>query len=59
MRIGVFLVGYAVARIFCEQFRQPDPQLGFLFGPITMGMLLSSVMLVAGGWWIWFLKRRS
>lgn len=59
MRIGVFLVGYAVARIFCEQFRQPDAQLGFLFGPVTMGMLLSSVMLVAGGWWIWFLKRRS
>jgi len=52
MRIALFLVGYAIARIFCEQFRQPDVQLGFLFGPVTMGMLLSSVMLLAGAIWI-------
>ncbi len=58
-RVALFLVGYAVARIFCEQFRQPDPQLGFLFGPITMGMLLSSVMLVAGAIWLFLLFRRS
>src|SRR4051812_23482910 len=29
---GIFLVGYAVARIACEFFREPDAQLGFLFG---------------------------
>jgi len=51
-RVALFLVGYAVARIFCEQFRQPDVQLGFLFGPVTMGMLLSSLMLLAGGIWL-------
>lgn len=39
---GVFGIGYAVARIGCEMFREPDPQLGFLFGNVlTMGMLLS------------------
>ena len=30
-----------MARIICEFFREPDPQLGFLFGDATMGMLLS------------------
>ncbi|RME83454.1 MAG: prolipoprotein diacylglyceryl transferase, partial [Zetaproteobacteria bacterium] len=57
-RIGVFLVGYAVMRIIAEQFREPDPQLGFLFDHITMGMLLSSVMLLAGGAWLWIVWRR-
>ena len=53
---GVFVLGYAVARITCEFFREPDPQLGFLFGTsvdalnggITMGMLLSLPMAIVG-----------
>jgi phosphatidylglycerol---prolipoprotein diacylglyceryl transferase len=53
---GLFVFGYAVARILCEFFREPDPQLGFLFGSsvealgggITMGMLLSVPMAVVG-----------
>ena len=45
---GVFAVGYGVARIFCEFFREPDPQLGFLFGGATMGMLLSLPIIVLG-----------
>jgi phosphatidylglycerol:prolipoprotein diacylglycerol transferase len=53
-RLGLFLVGYAVARIFCEQFRQPDAQLGFLFAGVTMGMLLSTVMLLAGTVLLWY-----
>jgi phosphatidylglycerol:prolipoprotein diacylglycerol transferase len=59
MRVAVFLVGYAVARIFCENFRQPDPQLGFLFGPITMGMLLSGIMLVVGLIWMVVLRNKA
>jgi phosphatidylglycerol:prolipoprotein diacylglycerol transferase len=55
---GVFGMGYAVARIVCEFFREPDPQLGFLFGTsvdalsggITMGMLLSLPVFFAGLW---------
>jgi len=57
-RVGLFLVGYALARIFCEQFRQPDVQLGFLFAQVTMGMLLSSLMLVCGAVWLLLLFRR-
>ncbi|GJD66096.1 prolipoprotein diacylglyceryl transferase [Methylobacterium frigidaeris] len=53
---GLFVVGYAIARTTCEFFREPDPQLGFLFGThvgalgggITMGMLLCVPMLLVG-----------
>ncbi len=49
---GVFVVGYGLARIFCEFFREPDPQLGFLLGNwATMGMLLSVPMLLIGGFY--------
>ena len=45
---GIFLIGYAVARILVEFFREPDVQIGFLFGGITMGQLLSLPMLAFG-----------
>jgi phosphatidylglycerol:prolipoprotein diacylglycerol transferase len=53
---GAFGMGYAAARIVCEFFREPDPQLGFLFGTnvdglsggVTMGMVLSLPLFAAG-----------
>lgn len=45
---GIFAIGYGTARITCEFFREPDPQLGFLFGAATMGMLLSLPLIAAG-----------
>jgi phosphatidylglycerol:prolipoprotein diacylglycerol transferase len=45
---GMFGIGYGVARITCEFFREPDPQLGFLFGNATMGMLLSLPLIAIG-----------
>jgi phosphatidylglycerol:prolipoprotein diacylglycerol transferase len=45
---GLFAIGYGAARITCEFFREPDPQLGFLFGGATMGMLLSLPLIAAG-----------
>jgi phosphatidylglycerol:prolipoprotein diacylglycerol transferase len=45
---GLFALGYALARIACEFFREPDPQLGFLIGGATMGMLLSLPLVAAG-----------
>lgn len=47
---GLFFVGYGLARITVEFFREPDPQLGFLFAGATMGQLLSLPMLLIGGW---------
>jgi phosphatidylglycerol:prolipoprotein diacylglycerol transferase len=57
---GVFGVGYGLARLVGERFREPDPQLGFLFGGgigwlgggVTMGMLLSLPMIALGAWLI-------
>ena len=46
--IGAFAVVYALARSFCEFFREPDPQLGFLWGGLTMGMLLSVPLFLYG-----------
>ena len=46
--LGSFITLYAFARITGEHFREPDPQLGFLWGGLTMGMLLSLPMVIAG-----------
>ncbi|QLH73297.1 prolipoprotein diacylglyceryl transferase [Rhodopseudomonas palustris] len=46
--IGAFLTFYGLARITGEFFREPDPQLGFLWGGMTMGMLLSIPMVIVG-----------
>lgn len=45
---GLFLAGYAIARMSGELFREPDSFLGFIIGPFTMGQLLSAPMLIAG-----------
>ncbi|WP_120276508.1 prolipoprotein diacylglyceryl transferase [Rhizobium sp. AG855] len=48
---GVFVTCYAAARIFVEFFREPDPQIGYLFGGwLTMGMVLSLPMALVGLW---------
>jgi phosphatidylglycerol:prolipoprotein diacylglycerol transferase len=46
--LGSFMICYGLARIVGEHFREPDPQLGFLWGGLTMGMLLSVPMIIAG-----------
>jgi phosphatidylglycerol:prolipoprotein diacylglycerol transferase len=56
---GVFAIGYGLARIFCEFFREPDPQLGFVFGGATMGMLLSLPLIVAGVLCLIYARRKS
>ncbi len=56
---GLFAIGYGAARIFCEFFREPDPQLGFLFGGATMGMLLSLPLIAAGVLCLLYACRKS
>ena len=46
--MGAFLVMYGVFRFLIEFVRVPDAQLGYLFGPVTMGQLLSLPLVVAG-----------
>ena len=46
---GIFCILYAIFRIFCEQFRQPDVQIGFLTSwGLTMGMALSAAVFITG-----------
>ncbi len=47
---GCFGIGYGLARSFGELFREPDPQLGFLFAGATMGQILSIPVILAGLW---------
>ncbi|MGH6927535.1 MAG: prolipoprotein diacylglyceryl transferase [Dongiaceae bacterium] len=54
---GVFLAGYALARIFVEFFREPDSFLGFIAAGTTMGQWLSLPMLIAGIYFIWRARR--
>jgi phosphatidylglycerol:prolipoprotein diacylglycerol transferase len=54
---GLFLAGYAVARMSGELFRQPDAQLGFLILGTTMGQLLSIPLLIGGGGLVWWARR--
>jgi phosphatidylglycerol---prolipoprotein diacylglyceryl transferase len=46
--IAFFFIFYGAFRFFLEFFREPDLQLGFILGPLTMGQLLSAIMVLAG-----------
>lgn len=56
--IGSFLIGYGVARIIGELFREPDAFLGFLVGGLTMGQILSLPMIAVGATFLAIARRR-
>jgi phosphatidylglycerol---prolipoprotein diacylglyceryl transferase len=45
---ALFLILYGLFRIFCELFREPDSQLGYLFSLLSMGQILSLCMIAIG-----------
>ena len=45
---SLFLILYGIFRIFAEQFREPDVQIGYIFNVISMGSLLSIIMTITG-----------
>jgi len=45
---SLYLAGYGGIRFCLEFFRQPDPQLGFVFGLFTMGQILCFAMILSG-----------
>lgn len=53
---GSFLIGYGLLRFLLEFTREPDAQLGFVVGSLSMGQLLSTAMLIVGAaliaWWM-------
>jgi phosphatidylglycerol:prolipoprotein diacylglycerol transferase len=46
--LAMYLIGYGAFRLFLELFREPDIQLGFIFGGLTMGQILCILMILAG-----------
>ncbi len=56
---SLYLVGYGILRFFIEFFREPDPQLGFILGPFTMGQIFCFGMVLAGVFIFLFKKRRN
>ncbi len=56
---GAFLVLYGIFRIIIENFREPDEQIGFIFGKITMGQLLSWPLILFGMALIFLSLRRK
>ncbi len=47
--MGVFVLGYGIARFLVEFVRVPDAQLGYIFGDvITMGQILSLPLVAVG-----------
>ena len=45
---GLFAIGYGTFRIIAECFREPDAQIGYLFGYFTEGQLLSIPLVLIG-----------
>jgi phosphatidylglycerol:prolipoprotein diacylglycerol transferase len=57
--LAVFVFLYGVFRFFVEFFREPDPQVGFVLGPLTMGQILTSFMIIGGVVLFLYLSRRE
>ncbi|MBD1158322.1 prolipoprotein diacylglyceryl transferase [Pelagibacterales bacterium SAG-MED17] len=53
----MFLILYGFFRITSEFFREPDMQIGYLYGHISMGMLLSVIMILIG--FLIYLKKKD
>lgn len=51
---STFIMGYGIARFVVEFYRQPDQQLGFYFGWMSMGQILCSIMIIIGILMIWW-----
>jgi len=46
--LAFYVAGYGLVRFFIEFFREPDEQLGFIIGSLTMGQLLCILMILGG-----------
>ena len=46
--VALYVAGYGLVRFFIEFYREPDAQLGFVLGSLSMGQVLSLLMVMAG-----------
>ncbi len=54
-----FFAFYGLFRFFAEFYRQPDPHLGYIVGPLSMGQLLTLPMILIGGVMIIYLLAKG
>ncbi|RII27714.1 MAG: prolipoprotein diacylglyceryl transferase [Geobacter sp.] len=54
-----FIGLYGMFRFTVEFFREPDYQLGFIFGSLSMGQLLSLPMFLVGWGMVWWTVQRG
>ncbi len=45
---GLFLIFYSIFRFFVEFYRVPDDQLGYLFLNLSMGQIISLILIISG-----------
>ena len=55
----LFLIFYGIFRIFSEIFREPDPQIGYFLNFISLGMILSFLMIFFGFIMYYFIKKNE
>ena len=56
--LAFYLIGYGTIRFCIEYFRQPDPQLGFVFLSFSMGQILCALMIAGGiGLYVYLLRQ--
>jgi phosphatidylglycerol---prolipoprotein diacylglyceryl transferase len=57
--LGMYIIGYGSVRFIIEFFREPDYQLGFVLGFLSMGQVLCLAMILGGIVIILWRKRSS
>jgi phosphatidylglycerol:prolipoprotein diacylglycerol transferase len=56
--LALYLMGYGLVRFFIEFVREPDPQIGYIAGFLTMGQVLCAMMM-AGGAGLFLFRSRA
>jgi len=56
---GCFFLGYGISRFSVEFVREPDAHLGLIFGPITLGQILTIPLTIGGLWLIYRAIQKS
>mgnify|MGYP002065562943 CR=1 FL=1 len=57
--LSFYIIGYGFVRFFIEFYRQPDPQLGFVFMSFSMGQLLCAAMIACGALLFLYLRKKD
>lgn len=59
MPFGIFVTGYGLSRLVVEFFREPDPQVGYIFDYFTLGQILTLPMILAGLYLIHYARQHQ